>query len=641
MTSLPFQIVELARVGLAGPLVAMDVARRTAVTVAADDRGEIGVWDPTGQRLLASRLPRAPRSLAISPDGATIAVITGDGELLLLDARLHEIARHPVGPADGLRFGPRGARLLVFERASGRAERLDMRTMRSRVLALPVGLADAAPLLDSVVVSTRDGSLVAVNLRGEVVFAASQRMPLGALAVEPSGAFAAVAALAHGALGFDPRHGTSLGRFDLGLPVRALAVSREAVALGSTDGTVVLTDRVGKPRAWTRLRSAIRDLWSDEDCFQVIAWLDDGSAAVLRVLPEHVDATSIECSAGPGGAGSVGGLLPDLRVASVAARKALAIAPDGRSVVAPLTSRALALVSVQGEVLYRRQLEGTLHGAAFGASGACVVTDRAVYRVDADGLEPAVDAHPHAVVAAALSHDGTLVALADETGAFAWREVQGWRELARSESPPDDRVIGVRVAGLRAVALTRSGRTLLVAPSGVTDVASPVDRPGEPRLLAVTVLGPIVLRAGRLHALDWEGESRWARGLPGRVVQVTPLTDGSVRVHAGRFVERIDARGSLVSRHAAGVGRVLAVAGGRATGLRLLEHDGRRLSLLDGEESRIWHHTFDAPVDAAVLSVDGRRVAAVVSGRLHALDVHVVGERGHDAAPIAERTRLR
>ena len=98
------------------------------------------IWDLAGDRRLDTPLRRrpavdrrrpAPKGLALSPDGRTLAVTQGDGTVDLVDARTLAVRRRlrvQRGAALGVEFSPDG-RLLAVTGEGARVTLWDARTL--------------------------------------------------------------------------------------------------------------------------------------------------------------------------------------------------------------------------------------------------------------------------------------------------------------------------------------------------------------------------------------------------------------------------------------------------------------------------------------------------------------------------------
>src|SRR2546430_787798 len=100
-------------------------AARSGHVVAGDDRGEVGLWDASGERVLSFRVNGAVCDADVAPDGSRVAVRSVTGELTVAEAKGGKAFTAALNGAGLVRLDPQGDVVYVVDANAGRVDALN------------------------------------------------------------------------------------------------------------------------------------------------------------------------------------------------------------------------------------------------------------------------------------------------------------------------------------------------------------------------------------------------------------------------------------------------------------------------------------------------------------------------------------
>jgi hypothetical protein len=618
----PLQIVEIAAAALAGPAAAMAAASRTGHVAAADDRGELGLWDASGERVLTLRLDAPAVDLDVAPDGSRIAVRTASGECVVVEAKSGSTHVTRLEWPGLVRLDPHGDGMFCVATDEGRVEAFNAWGKRIAAFDVPSPVSGCVvhPRDKGLLVATRSGVVARFTPWGEQVWAVDLGRHAGAASIDARGTLLVVVGYGRGADGIAPDDGRPLGAFDVARSIEAVAVARQRVLVGTNDGRLVLLDRAAGVCAESRtgakpLAVALRD-----DARHAAARLDDGTVRLYHTTSVAADPPRRSRLVG----GAPEGRFPPrealrrrIFAAGAFVRQALiALSPCGRMIATTSEGRRVLLLRRDGDVAHDARHEGQALLVAMSAPDAALVaTTREIRLVTAAS---SFAARTFAVEAsrAAASDDGATIATFDDAGVLrvvdraTLRDV--WTaDLGRADAP---RTLFVRAAGAawqrRSAAIETSDGG---APCAVDGVAL---GDATARLVGAGPLGSFVVAGRVVGAFGWDGAERWRRRLDAPIADAAVAPDGTVLCVAGGVAQLVADDGGLAARYVAPSGRLAAVAVDDDGAPRAAFVDGRRIALVDAAGGSQWHATLPEPVTACALARQGRSVVAVAGDSL-------------------------
>lgn len=279
-TPLPALVPE-GLIALPGRVLALASSPAGGVLAAGDDRGDVGVWDTAGARLVSDRLASPVSSAHVSADGFRQAFAGSDGEVLVASDRGRNIARFR-GPRGAIVLCDAGSpRVFVIDRTSGRVELRDAAGTLAVAFDVPAPVAGAvvAPRTGGIAVVTPSGVLARFGGWGQMLWGADFKRSTSRIACDAEGRELWLCLLARGAEVLSASSGSRLRVIDTGRPVDSISVGARRVAIGCADGYIALLDRKGAPIAESVLTSRPHDvalLDADDSC--CFARLADGFA---------------------------------------------------------------------------------------------------------------------------------------------------------------------------------------------------------------------------------------------------------------------------------------------------------------------------------------------------------------------------
>lgn len=608
-TPLPALVPE-GLIALPGRVLALASSPAGGVLAAGDDRGEIGVWDTAGARLVAERLSSPVASAHVSADGFRQAFAGADGEILVVSERGRSVAR--------LR-GPRGAivlcdagspRIFVIDRTSGRVELRDAAGTLAVAFQVPAPVAGAVvvPRTGGIAVVTPSGVIARFGGWGQMLWGADFARSTARIACDAEGRELWLSLLARGAEVLSASSGSRLRVIDTGRPVDSISVGARRVAIGCADGYLALLDRSGARVAESVLPSRPHDvalLDADDSC--CFARLADGFA---RLFGAAVPA------AGPAPAPQ--GVPPappaprvplgDVQIRAGSPLVAIDAATGHTAVAAG--RREVLVLDEDGTPAARSTTESAVLAVGCASQRVTVATATEI-RVIAAGKDRQA---AHFVVenrAAAVSPCGNVVARADEIGMLHLTDSVTGEARAEAAAPRGRTVTSLAAQGEAFAAAEIQGIGVLLYGPGWERPVRGHDEVA--RLAFCGPDGPVVVTSRGVHAHGWDAVRRWSFPAAGPAAAY-PVAGGAVVIVTPTEAALVDREGRALCRFRPPEGTPVSAAGSGPADVVVAARAGRLLSFASASGPAGGHH-FGAEVLDARLIAPGRGVV-VLAGHL-------------------------
>lgn len=625
----PSFLNETSRAALPGSATALAWAPTACRVVAADDRGEVGLWSLDGRRRAGFRIGCPVAAVGVSADGSLVAALGREGRLVVTDGRGEVISRSEHPGATHVAVSADGGSVHVVHGRTGRVAVVTPTGDLVREIAVPHPVAGYAvgPRSGNAIGAAMGGIVAAISPLGNTLWTVDLGHHVAGLGVDAREDTVLVEVVHRGAVSLDPGDGRTQALHDPGSALSASAQCGDHVLLATPDGMLHLFDRAGRLCGTARVASRARQLVVASDGVRAAARQDDGCVVFL----ERSSGGAPEVDAGCAGRARIRfrARLRPRRTGSSGAL--LAVSPSGSGVVVTDGRRGALSFSGHGEVLSRIDVDQSLLAvAAPSESGGYVVTSAGTHPLhpDAGRLRRSF---PRPLVFADVHGGGALLATADTTGELRLLDMTRGDVILefRDEcGPPPRGVLG----GGGSLVWQRADGTVVVAGPGTGRAVWAA--PGGAELVAVTPLA-IVLRTRNVvscHGRD--GSELLRHELEGPSTRIVVADSGRMVLATERALDLISGAGRpwRMARRPAGRPVALTAAGSE---LEVLVVEGRRIACVSTDCSVGWHATLESDVQAVAATPGGETVAATDDEHLTVFDAaprdrHPPRGYGHD-----------
>lgn len=627
-TPLPALVAE-GLVALPGRVLGLASSPAGGILAAGDDRGEVGVWDTAGTRLVSERIASPVASVHVSADGFRQAFAGADGGILVVSERGRTVTRQR-GPRNALVLCDAGsARIFVIDRTSGHVELRDAAGAVAAAFDVPAPVAGAVvvPRTGGLAVVTPSGVLARFGGWGQMLWGADFKRSTARITCDAEGRELWLSLLARGAEVLSASSGSRVRVIDTGRPVDSISVGARRVAIGCANGYLAILDRSGVPVAESVLPSRPHDvalLDADDSC--CFARLADGFA---RLYGAAVPAASpAPAPLGPSAASPA----PRVPLGDVQIRPGSPLvaidAATGHTAVA-VGRREVVLFDERGAPAAGGGTESVVLAVGCAARRVTIATATEI-RILAEGRDRQT---AHFVVenrAAAVSPCGSVVARADEIGMLHLTDAATGEARAEVETPRGRTVTALVAVGEAFAAAEIQGIGVLLFGPGWERPVRGHDEVA--RLAFAGPDGPVVVTTRGVHAHRWDATHRWSFATAGRPLAAYPVDGGAVVVVAATEAALVGRDGQVLSRFRPPEGTPVSAAGSGPADVVVAARVGRLLAFA-GPGGGAGGCQFDAEVLDARLTAPGRGVV-VLAGAVTWIGL---GAADRPASPPRER----
>ncbi|MHC4470221.1 MAG: WD40 repeat domain-containing protein [Planctomycetota bacterium] len=616
----------------------LTAATLTAEGVALGDAGGLLLLvSEKGEALTEHPLPAPIHDLAASPDGDTLAVACGDGEIVFLTG--HEIAfRTQLDPGKCMvAVGPHGDYVLALS-PDGDGVFLNRYGREMRRIAHQESVA-------SVTMIRKTGQIVTVSRQGVVNSFASWGKPLwraelmradGRITSDDRGHLVLVPAMAYGVEALTGE-GRLIGAYDIGEPVRSascsgdgetllFATSQDRLVLLKKDATVLSAERFPAPIAQVDMSSdGRRALVTTSSGYAHLMAVTGASESPLLELEEAQ-------------AGTRPYYLLKKRVYSpfsMLIQSRLDFAPDGSFVAVAGDRKKVQVLDLEGDEIAKRRYGGSLLDLQVTPEGHVrVFATQAVFRFDPqnDGSIPEWAGQPE-LTRVTQEPGGSTVALT-ESGEVL--RLTGGAVPERLFHLRDPLVEDLAVAGGSVSVALKSGQVMVLSEDG-KQLGASGPWPAGPQLVAASELGFLVAVKKLLLLLSLEGEELWRKHLSSPVTLGLALPGAFLVLDEAGNAQSVTAGGMVRRAFVSRATQVVPFAdGGEGPGFLLVE--GNLLTAVHPDGSPRWRFRTPDEITYIRASADGLLAAALAGLDLYVFPLirEAEGEGGGDAVRYLE-----
>ncbi|MCE9634344.1 MAG: hypothetical protein K8T90_01450 [Planctomycetes bacterium] len=458
---------------------------------------------------------------------------------------------------------------------------------------------------------------------GALLWGGDYRRYAAGLASDPQGDRIIACFLSFGAEVVQASSGARVGVLNVGRPVECAAASSSQIALGCSDGSVVLTDRSGRIVAEGRAASKVVGIGLS-DAGQVFIRLGDGTVRLMEVE----SAVAEDAVAAPAPSLAIVGRRLLANASDSSPRVRIVVACDGSRFVAGDGRERATICDPDGRVSVQVSHAGALLDAWVQPSGdVLLATTREIRRVRAGEAGSAATSESVRGLSAELvranwSADGGGLVVSDELGCVRMLDGATGADIAAASPTRGDHPDYVAGSQVAAAFQTRSGAIRCFGVGWERDLALPGKLASSAvKLVAVGRQGPVVVAATELIAFAWDGRPAWSVQLRATPSAVRVLADERLLVVVPGAVHLVERDGCVSRAIPRPEGTLSCVGGTDGGGVLLVWTDGRRVTVSDLPGVVRLEETLESPVLAAAASRSAGLVAVSLAGAIVALRV--------------------